>query len=90
MGSLLTRSNPISISQLQVLVFVLTAGSMFSAAWLVTHARDVAFLLSPILPLTPGTGKRMTTPKAVCVALTVFGFSVTAEAWVILRAGSLL
>jgi len=81
---------PVSIPELQFLVFVLTGGSMLSAAWMVTHARDVVTALSVFLPLDPGKGRRMATNRAVCTAITVFGFSVTAETWVILRAGSQL
>jgi hypothetical protein len=79
-----------SIPELQILVFLLTGGSMLSAAWMVTHARDVVLVLSAFLPLDPGKGRRLATRGAVCTAITVFGFSVTAEAYVILRAGAVL
>lgn len=77
----------LSIHQLQILVFLLTGGLLMSLIWLVTYARDVVTVLSHFLPLDPGKGQRMTTSKAVCTALTIFGFSFVAESWVMLRAG---
>lgn len=76
-----------SIAELQMLVFILTGGTMLSAAWLVSHARDVVLILRHILPLDPGGGRRIASPKSVCTAITLFGFSITAEVWVVFRAG---
>ncbi|MDJ0978123.1 MAG: hypothetical protein QNI87_06280 [Erythrobacter sp.] len=81
---------PITLADLQFLVFVLVSLSMFSVAWLVSHARDVVLVLRHILPLDPGEGKRLTSPRSVCIALTVFGFTVAAEIWVALRAQTYL
>lgn len=80
-----------SISQIQILVFLLTCGSLLSAAWLVCHARDVVLVLKHVFPpLEPGAGKRLTSPKSVCGAITLLGFCLSAEALVALRAGALL
>ncbi|MEL6542015.1 MAG: hypothetical protein AAFP79_02620 [Pseudomonadota bacterium] len=80
-----------SLAQLQILVFLLTCGSLLSAAWLVCHARDVVLVLRHIFPpLEPGMGKRLTSPKSVCVAITVLGFCLSAEALVAVRAGAYL
>lgn len=80
-----------NIAQLQILVFLFTCGSLLSAAWLVCHARDVVLVLRHIFPpLQPGAGKRLTSPKSVCTAITVFGFCLSAEALVALRAGAYL
>jgi len=84
------RSGPISISHLQILVLLFTCASLLSAAWLVCHARDVVLVLKHILPLDPGAGKRLTSPRSVCIAITVLGFSLSAETLVALRAGAYL
>ena len=77
----------LSLHQLQLLVFFFTGGVFMSLIWLVTYARDVVLVLQYVLPLDPGEGRRHTTPKAVCAALTIFGFSFAADSWVMLRAG---
>ena len=79
-----------SLATLQFLVLALTCPSLLSAAWLVCHARDVVLVLRYIFPLDPGQGKRLTSFKAVCTVLTLFGFSLAAEALIMLRAGSYL
>lgn len=80
-----------NIAQLQILVFLLTCGSLLSAAWLVCHARDVVLVLRHIFPpLEPGIGKRLTSPKSVCIAITMLGFCLSAEALVAVRAGAYL
>ena len=80
-----------NIAQLQILVFLFTCGSLLSAAWLVCHARDVVLVLRHIFPpLQPGAGTRLTSPKSVCTAITVFGFCLSAEALVAVRAGAYL
>ena len=80
-----------NIAQLQILVFLFTCGSLLSAAWLVCHARDVVLVLRHFFPpLQPGAGKRLTSPKSVCTAITVFGFCLSAEALVAVRAGAYL
>ena len=79
-----------SIPELQLLVLALTGGAMLSAAWLVSHARDVVLVLRHFFPLDPGEGQRLTSPKSVCAALTLFGFSISAEVWVMIRAGEQL
>ncbi|MEO0591376.1 MAG: hypothetical protein AAFZ11_12580 [Pseudomonadota bacterium] len=59
-----------------------------SAAWLVCHARDAVLVLRHVIPpLEPGVGKRLTSPKSVCPAITVLGFCLLAEALVAVRAG---
>lgn len=70
---------------MQVLIALLSAASLLSAAWLVLHARDVALLLSPVFPLVPGEG-RLASFRAVSAAITVFGFSLVGEVWIVLRA----
>ncbi len=74
---------------MQVLIALLSAVSLLSAAWLVLHARDVVLLLRPVLPLVPGEGRRLTSFKAVSAGLTVFGFSIVGEVWIVLRAAGL-
>lgn len=71
---------------MQIILPLLTAASILSAAWLVLHARDVVLLLRTILPLDPGEGRRLASFKQVCTALTVFGFSSAGEVLIILRA----
>ncbi|EAQ28846.1 hypothetical protein NAP1_14643 [Erythrobacter sp. NAP1] len=80
-------AKPLSVPELQVLLFALTGGWMLSAVWMMSHARDVVLVLSQFLPLDPGEGRVVTTPKGVCTALTIFGFSVVAEGWVLVRSG---
>lgn len=76
-------------AHLQILVFLFTCGSLLSAAWLVCHARDVVLVLRHMFPpLEPGAGKRLTSPRSVCFAITLLGFCLSAEALVALRAGS--
>lgn len=76
-----------SLPEMQILLALLSAGTTLSAAWLVLHARDVALLLRPAFPrLVPGAGRRLSSFAAVSAALTVFGFSLAAEIWVIARA----
>ena len=80
---------PISIAQLQIIGFLLTCGALLSAAWLVRHARDVVMALRHLFPLLePVIGKRLTSPRAVCAAITMLGFCLSAEALVALRAGA--
>jgi len=64
---------------------VLSTCSILSAAWLVLHARDVTLVLRYILPLEPGEGRRLTSFRRVCGVLTVFGFSVVAETFIVVR-----
>ncbi len=75
-----------TLPQIQILLALLTAGAMLSAAWLVVHARDVVLLLRQVFPLVPGEGRRLASFKAVSAGLTVFGFSIAGQVWVILRA----
>jgi hypothetical protein len=76
-----------SLPELQILLALLSAGTILSAAWLVLHARDVALLLRPAFPLlVPGAGRRLSSFAAVSAAMTVFCFSLAAEIWVIARA----
>ena len=80
-----------NIAQLQILVFLFTCGSLLSAAWLVCHARDVVLVLRHVFPpLEPGSGKRLTSPRSVCTAITILGFCLSAEAVVAVRAGAYL
>ncbi|MEO0462884.1 MAG: hypothetical protein AAF127_07120 [Pseudomonadota bacterium] len=80
-----------SIPQLQILVFLFTCGALLSAAWLVCHARDVVLVLRHVFPpLDPGEGKRLTSPKTVCAAITLLGFCLSAETLVAVRAGAYL
>lgn len=79
-----------SLPVLQFVVLALTCTSLMSAAWLVCHARDVVLVLRHVLPLDPGEGKRLTSFKAVCAVITLFGFSLAAEALIALRAGAYL
>jgi hypothetical protein len=75
-----------SLPQMQITLALLSAVSLLSAAWLVLHARDVVLLLRPVLPLVPGAGRRLASFKAVCTGLTLFGFSMSAEVLIVLRA----
>lgn len=77
-----------SLAEMQIVIPLLTVGSILSAAWLVLHARDVVILLRALLPLEPGKGRRLASFKQVCAAITVFGFSVAAEARIIARAAA--
>ncbi len=80
-----------NIAQLQIMVFFLTCGSLLSAAWLVCHARDVVLVLRHLFPLLePGAGKRLTSPRSVCTAITMLGFCLSADALVAVRAGTYL
>ena len=71
---------------MQFVIAFVSAASLVSAAWLVLHARDVALLLRPVLPLVPGEGRRLASFRAVSAAITLFGFAIAAEVWVVLRA----
>lgn len=77
-----------SLPEIQVLLALLSAGAILSAAWLVLHARDVVLLLRRVLPLAPGEGRRLASFKAVCAALTLFGFSLAGQVLVVLRAAT--
>lgn len=72
-----------------LLIALLSAASLLSAAWLVLHARDVALLLRPVFPLVPGEGRRLASFWAVSAAITLFGFSMVGELWIVLRAAGL-
>jgi hypothetical protein len=74
---------------MQLLIALLSAASLLSAAWLVLHARDVALLLRPVTPLVPGEGRRLASFRAVSAGITLFGFSVAGEVWIVLRAAGL-
>lgn len=76
------------LAQMQILLALLSAGAMLSAAWLVLHARDVALLLRPVTPLVPGKGRRLASFRAVCAAITLFGFSCAGQVLVVLRAAN--
>ena len=78
-----------TLLQMQVLIALLSAASLLSAAWLVLHARDVALLLRPVFPLVPGEGRRLASFRAVSAAITVFGFSIAGEVLIVLRAAGL-
>ncbi|MFM8747973.1 MAG: hypothetical protein ACKOED_15105 [Aestuariivirga sp.] len=78
-----------TLPQMQLLIALLSAASLLSAAWLVLHARDVALLLRPVLPLVPGEGRRLASFRAVSAAITVFGFSMAGEVWIVARAAGL-
>lgn len=71
---------------MQIMLALLSAASLLSAAWLVLHARDVAVLLRPVFPLVPGEGRRLASFRSVCAAITLFGFSMVGEVWIVLRA----
>jgi hypothetical protein len=71
---------------MQLLIALLSAASLLSAAWLVLHARDVALLLRPVTALVPGEGRRLASFRAVSAGLTLFGFSTAGEVWIVLRA----
>ncbi|WP_296719146.1 hypothetical protein [Erythrobacter sp.] len=73
----------LSLTQLQVLLPLLSALSLLSAAWLVLHARDVVLLLRQAFPLEPGQGRRLASFKAVSAVLTLFGFSLAGEMLII-------
>ncbi|MCX9145901.1 hypothetical protein [Erythrobacter sp. WG] len=71
----------------QILLALLSAGAMLSAAWLVLHVRDVALLLRPVFPrLAPGTGRCRASFRALCAGLTVLGYSLVGQVWAIARA----
>jgi hypothetical protein len=78
-----------SLPEMQVLIALLSATALLSAAWLVLHARDVALLLRPVFPLVPGEGRRLASFRAVSAGLTVFAFSVVGEVWIVLRAAGM-
>ncbi|MEE4204987.1 MAG: hypothetical protein V2I39_01755 [Erythrobacter sp.] len=65
---------------------IFSATSILSSAWLVLHARDVALLLRHILPVDPGQGKRLASFRQVCAMITLFGFSLSAEVLIVLKA----
>lgn len=65
---------------------IFSATSILSSAWLVLHARDVVLVLRQILPIDPGEGKRLASFRLVCAMMTLFGFSVSAETLILLRA----
>lgn len=75
-----------SLAQMQVLLPLLSACSLLSAAWLVLHARDVVLLLRQIFPLDPGEGRRLASFKAVSAVLTLFGFSIAGQGLIVARA----
>lgn len=76
-----------TLAEMQIALPVLSTISLLSAAWLVLHARDVVILLRPWLPrLDPGTGRRLATARQTCAAITLFGFSLVAETWIVVRA----
>lgn len=76
-----------TLAQMQIALPVLSAASMLSAAWLVLHARDVAILLRPWMPLLdPGEGRRLASFRQVCAVITVFGFSLAAEILIVVEA----
>jgi hypothetical protein len=77
-----------SLPEMQVLLALMSAGAILSAAWLVLHARDVVLLLRRVLPLEPGEGRRIASFKAVCAGLTLFGFSMAGQVLVVLRAAT--
>ncbi|MFM7405051.1 MAG: hypothetical protein ACKO1N_13390 [Erythrobacter sp.] len=77
-----------TLMEMQLLLPVLSAGAMLSAAWLVLHARDVVLMLRPVFKLVPGEGRRLASFRAVSAALTVFGFSTVGEVLVVLRAAT--
>jgi hypothetical protein len=57
----------------------------------VCHARDVVLVLRHAIPLLdPGKGKRLTSPRSVCAAITLMGFCLCADALVAVRAGAYL
>ncbi|WP_285712098.1 hypothetical protein [Erythrobacter oryzae] len=80
---------PMSLAQMQIVIALASAVSLLSAAWLVLHARDVALLLRPVLPLVPGEGRRLASFRAVSVAITLFGFALAAEVLVVVRAAGM-
>ncbi|QIQ87244.1 hypothetical protein [Erythrobacter sp.] len=65
---------------------IFSATSILSSAWLVLHARDVVLVLRQVLPIDPGEGKRLASFRLVCAMMTLFGFSVSAETLILLRA----
>jgi len=71
---------------MQLLLPLLSAVSLLSAAWLVLHARDVVLLLRQIFPLDPGKGRRVASFKAVSAVLTLFGFSIAGQGLIVARA----
>lgn len=75
-----------SLAQMQILLPLLSAVSLLSAAWLVLHARDVVLLLRRVFPLDPGEGRRLASFKAVCAAIALFGFSLAGQVLIVLRA----
>jgi hypothetical protein len=90
-GSQRARSRLISIPLIQILFFLFASGALLSTAWLVCHARDVVLVLRHVFPpLEPGRGKRLTSPRSVCAAITLLGFCLLAEALVAVRAGAWL
>ena len=77
-----------SLAEMQILLPLLSAASMLSAAWLVLHARDVVLLLRHSFALDPGEGRRLASFKAVSAVLTLFGFSVAGQILIVARAAS--
>ena len=77
-----------TLAQIQILLALLSACSLLSAAWLVLHARDVALLLRPVFPLEPGSGRRLASFRQVSAVISLFGFSLAAEALIIVRAAA--
>jgi hypothetical protein len=75
-----------TLPQIQIMLALLSAGAMLSAAWLVLHARDVALLLRPVTPLVPGAGRRLASFRAVSAGLTVFAFSIAGQVLIVARA----
>jgi hypothetical protein len=77
---------PLSLGQMQVLLALLSAVSLLSAAWLVLHARDVVLLLRQVFPLEPGRGRRLASFKTVSAVLTLFGFSAAGQGLILAKA----
>ena len=77
---------PLSLPQIQVVLPLLSALSLLSAAWLVLHARDVVLLLRQVFPLDPGKGRRLASFKAVSTVITLFGFSIAGQGLIVARA----
>ncbi len=77
-----------TLAELQIVLPLLSACSLLCAAWLVLHARDVVLLLRSVFPLDPGRGQRLASFRMVSAVLTLFGFSLVAEIWIIARAAT--
>lgn len=75
-----------TLAQMQILLPLLSAASLLSAAWLVLHARDVVLLLRRVFPLDPGEGRRLASFRMVSAVITLFGFSCAGQVLIVLRA----